>query len=517
VTGGAAAGAALGIDVGTSNVKVALVRADGTVAGTASRPLVTTRSGDAVSQDPRAMFDAVVVTVGEVCAAHRADAAAVGSVGVCSQYSSIVPVDAAGMPVADMKLYLDRRGTSRCWDIITSHDDAFALWVERHGIPPVGGGLSLGHMLWFQHDRPDVHAATAAYVEPMDYVVARLTGRICATQGTVFTSQLCDNRTLGATAYDPDLVEMSGIDPTRLPALIAPDAVAGEVEGSLAEAWGIPATATVAAAMNDSHAGAFATGAYRGGAGGLMVGTTSVLLDNLDHTAADLTHEIVAMPSPVPGTWLVWAENGLAGRAVDHVLGGLVHASDVLGHHATTDPFAALDAALATVPAGSDGVLFLPWLAGSMAPAASSAMRGGFINLTLDTGRTHLVRAAVEGTALNAGWLLPAVEALTARTMSSVVLGGGAARSSGWAQVFADVLDRPVRPVVDPDTAVARAVALVAHMGPEAAADDPDDVMVRTSGTHDPDPAHRATYDASQRRFVAAFEALRPLAEELGH
>jgi xylulokinase len=516
VTGSTAAGAALGIDVGSTNVKVALVRADGTVAGTASRPLATTRNGDAVTQDPVALFDAVVGAVGEVCATHRNVAATVASVGVCSQYSSTVPVDAAGMPVADMVLYLDRRGTEHCWDIITTHDTAFALWIERHGIPPVGGGLSLGHMLWMQHDRPDIHNAAAAYLEPMDYVVARLTGRICATQGTMFTSQLCDNRTLGTTSYDPDLVALSGVDPSRLPELIAPDAVVGEVLGSLAEAWGIPASATVAAAMNDSHAGAFATGAYRGATGGLMVGTTSVLLDNLDHTAADLAHEIVAMPSPVPGTWLVWAENGLAGRAVDHVLSGLVHTSDVLGQHATANPFAALDDALASVPAGSDGVLFLPWLAGSMAPAASSGMRGGFINLTLDTGRTHLVRAAIEGTALNAGWLLPAVESLTGRTMSSVVLGGGAARSAGWAQVFADVLDRPVCPVVDPDTAVARAVALVAIMGPTAAASDPNDVMVRTSGIHHPDPAHRATYDAAQRRFVAAFEALRPLAEELG-
>lgn len=507
---------ALGIDVGTTNVKVALVRADGTVAGTATRPLTTIHHGDAVTQDPVALFDAVVTAVGEVCAAHRGDAGAVTSVGVCSQYSSIVPVDAAGHPVADMLLYLDRRGTELCWDIITGHDDAFGLWVERHGIPPVGGGLSLGHMLWFQHQRPDIHAAAAAYLEPMDYVVARLTGRICATQGTTFTSQLCDNRTLGTTTYDPELVAMSGVDPDRLPELVAGDAVVGEVLGSLAEVWGIPASATVAAAMNDSHAGAFATGAYRGGAGGLMVGTTAVLLDNLDHTAADLSHEIVAMPSPVPDTWLVWAENGLAGRAVDHVLGGLVHTSDVLGQHTTANPFAALDAALAAVPAGSDGVLFLPWLAGSMAPAASSGMRGGFINLTLNTGRTHLVRAAIEGTALNAGWLLPAVEALTGRTMASVVLGGGAARSPGWAQVFADVLNRPVRPLVDPHTAVARAVALVALMGPAAAADDVDDVIVRTSGIHHPDPAHRATYDAAQRRFVAAFEALRPLAEELG-
>lgn len=507
--------ASIGIDVGTTNVKAVLVRADGTVAATASQPLATRSDGDAVTQDPVALWDAVVAAVGQVCAAGRADASAVGHVGVCSQYSSVVPVNADAEPLDDMKLYLDRRGTAACWDIIGRHDGAFELWVQRHGIPPVGGGLSLGHLLWFQHQRPEVHASCASYLEPMDYVTARITGRRCATQGTMFTSQLCDNRSTPVTSYDGDLLAMSGVDPDRLPELVDPGAVVGTVRPELASAWGLPDGIEVRAAMNDSHAGAFATGAYRPGVGGLMVGTTAVLLDDLDHPAADLGREVVAMPSPVPGTWLVWAENGLAGRSVEHVLSAMVHPGDVLGDHGVADPFAAIEAALAAVPPGSDGVLFLPWLAGSMAPAASSGMRGGFINVGLDTGRAHLVRAALEGTAHNVAWLLPAVEDVAGSAMQTVVLGGGAARSAGWAQVFADVLDRPVQVLDAPDTAVARAVALAAAWGPAAAAGDADGVLVRGAATHHPDPALRSMYDAAQRRFVTAFEVLRPLAEEL--
>jgi xylulokinase len=100
-------------------------------------------------------------------------------------------------------------------------------WIDHHGIPPIGSGLSLGHMLHLQHDRPEVHAKTAAWLEVMDLVTARLTGVISATQSTMFTAQLCDNRTLGVTTYDPDLVSMSGIDAGRLPDLVAPDAVVG--------------------------------------------------------------------------------------------------------------------------------------------------------------------------------------------------------------------------------------------------------------------------------------------------
>lgn len=508
-------GASIGIDVGTTNVKVALVRADGSLAAVATRPLTTVRGDGAATQDPVALWEAVVGAVGEACAVSPTDTAAVRRLGVCSQYSSIVPVDAHLEPLDDLKLYLDHRGTDESWAIMASHPEAFEVWVERHGVPPIGSGLSLGHLLWFQHHRPEVHAATAAYLEPMDFVTARICGRICATQGTMFAAQLCDNRRLGVVDYDPDLVAMSGVDPTKLPPLVAPDAVVGEVRPALASAWGLSAGVEVVAAMNDSHAGAFATGSWRGTGGGLVVGTTAVLLDHLDHAGADLSREVVSVPGPLTDTWLVWAENGLAGRAVAHVLDEFVYPDDALGAHRTGDHFAALDEALASVPAGSDGVLFGPWLAGSMAPAASTAMRGAFVNLGLDTTREHLVRAAVEGTAHNARWLLDAVEALCGRPMDHVVLGGGAARSAAWTQVVADVLDRPVRPLLDPSVAVAAAVANVARLGPSLAADDPEGTVVRTAPQVDPDPRNRATYDAAQHRFVAAFEALRPIAESL--
>lgn len=503
--------AALGIDLGSTNVKAVVVRDDGTVVGSASRPLVTTRSSDVATQDPDAVWSAVVAAVGAAC--HLAGDAArqVAVVGTCAQYSSIVPATDDGTPTGPLKLYLDRRGTDDCLAILGSDPEAFGLWVERHGVPPVGGGLSLGHLLWFMRHDLAVHDATDVYLEPADWVTTRLTGCASATQGSMFTSLLCDNRALGVTTYDDELVRRAGVDPTRLPPLVAPGAHVGELLHEYADLWGVPTGVPVVAAMNDSHAGAFATGAWHGDGGGVMVGTTAVLLDHLTAPVSDLGRGVVALPGPLADRWLVWGENGLAGRVVDHVLGEFVYADDTLGHHTVADRFATLDATLASVPPGSDGVLFAPWLAGSMAPIASDTARGAYLNLTLDTTRAHLVRAAVEGTAHNLAWLLPVVDDLCGRPMRDVVLGGGAVRSSGWVQVLADVLGRPVRPLVEAEVAVARAVALTALVGVEAAADDPDGLLVRTSDVVEPDPSTRATYDAAQQQFVAAFEALRSL------
>lgn len=506
---------ALGIDVGSTNVKVAIVGAGGRLAGTGWRPLTTKRDGETAEQDPEALWDATCDAVREAADRDPAAAADIVAVGVCSQYSSIVPVDAKGRPTARLVMYLDRRGTDHSWEIMAKHPESFELFIEHHGIPPIGGGLSLAHILHLQHDRPEVHAATAAYLEPMDFVNLRLTGRITANQCTMFMSQLCDNRTLGVTCYDDELLRLSGVDPSRLPELSALDETVGTLLPDVAERLGLPMSATVYAAMNDSHAGAYATGAFAPGRGGLSIGTTAVLLDTKEGMDVDLDHEVLSMPSPEPGTYLVWAENGIAGKAVEHILEQVVYADDELGGHISDDSFAALDVAIAAAEPGSGGVLFLPWLNGSLSPTANQSMRGAFLNLSLDTGRVHLVRAMVEGTAHNLRWLLPVVEGFSGRRVDELVFSGGAARSAAWGQVLADVLDRPILPLADPDRAVARASGLIALMRHGVLERSDLDDLVDTTACYEPSAEHRERYDAMHAQFEAAFQALLPIYEAL--
>lgn len=507
--------AAVGVDAGTTNVKVVLVDEAGAVAASAHRPLTTTHEGDVAEQDATALWSAVADAVAEVTAAAPAVAAEIGAVGCCSQYSSIVPVDGAGDPVAPMVMWTDKRGTDHSWDLLAAREDAMGIWVDRHGIPPVGNGLALAHLLHLQRDRPDVHAATATWLEPMDFVNLRLTGRAAANQGTMFMSQVCDNRTLGVTEYDPLLVEMTGLDADRLPVLDPLDAPVGTVTGPVAEQLGLPADAVVYGGVNDTVAGAVATGALVEGQGGLSIGTTSVLLDAMAEKAVDLDHELLTMPSPFPDTYLLWAENGLGGRVLEHVLVEMVHAVDALGDHQTDDEYARLDGALASVPAGSGGVLFLPWLSGSLSPDTDPNVRGGFVNLSLQTGRAHLVRAVVEGVAHNLRWLQPYAESFTGRPMDEIAFLGGAARSTEWCQIIADVLDRPIVPLADPSQAVAQGVAALAQHRHGLLDRDALSSRLERASRLEPDQANRDRYDAMHEQFEAAFTALRPIHEAL--
>lgn len=500
----------LGIDVGSTNVKVAVVDDAGALVADASRPLSTRTVGEAVGQDADGLWAAVASAVREVTGARPDAAADVTTIGVCSQYSSLVPVGADGSALAPIKLYLDARGAGACWDILERHPDAFETWIGRHGIPPIGGGLTLSHLLHFQLDEPELHAATSSYLEVMDLVNLRLTGAVAATQCTMFASQLCDNRTVGTTSYDDELIDMAGVDEGRLPPLVPIDGVVGEVLPEIAAQLGLPEGVTVRAGMNDTQAAAFGTGALADPRRcGLMVGTTAVLVRSMERFGVDLDHEILSMPVPVEGRYVVMAENGIAGRAVERAL-------EVLSPAATTsdEHFAELDAALAESPPGAGGLLFLPWLAGSMSPSSSSQMRGGYLGMTLQSERADLLRATVEGVARNLRWLQPAVEQLCGSTSTQVTFAGGAARSAGVAQVLADVLGVEVAVPERPELAAARAVAGVAAA--RSGGGDPVGAGLAPARRHEPDHDSAEVHDRLQPIFEQAFSANVAICQALG-
>ncbi|MFW2334596.1 xylulokinase [Ilumatobacter sp.] len=507
--------AALGLDIGTTNVKAVLVDAEGSTQARAQRPLQTVRQGIVAEQDAVELWDRVADAVAELAAGRPELAADVVAVGVCSQYSSIVPVDARAVPTGPMVMWSDQRGTDHSWAIMERDEDAFSIWIDKHGIPTIGSGLALAHLLHLQHDRSDVHEAAAAYLEPMDYVTARLTGRITATQHSMFMSQLIDNRTLDATGYDDQLLSLAGVDPTRLPPLIGIDDEVGTLDETVAERLGLPPTATVYAGSNDTATLGLAAGVSRRGRGGLAIGTTSVLLDSVDVKRTDLDHEIVSMPGLVPDRYLTFAENGFGGRVVEYMLREIVFARDALGDHVTEQLFARLDEALGSTEAGAGGALFLPWLGGSLAPSADPNMRGGFINVSLETRRVDLVRAVTEGVAHNLAWLLPHVEAFTGHPIDEFVFVGGAARSRVWCQILADVLDRPVARTAEPDIAVAHTTARLALARHGLLDRGELESGVGVSERFVPQPEHRMLYELHQQQFEAAFTALAPISAAL--
>jgi xylulokinase len=441
------------------------------------------------------MWSAVVAATHDTLSAVRHSPPIV-AVAVTSQYMSTVPVAADGRPTGPCILWMDTRGGAHNRTLL--NDDSFPLFLSRHGLVPLPSGndnVAHAHVLRTMH--PDAYAAAAALVEPMDYLTARLTGRVTATQSSVFGQLVCDNRVWGATAYDPDLVAATRLDPAKLPPLVPMNRVVGEVLPGIAGELGITAGTPVLPGTIDSITSAVGAGALEATTGAVMIGTTSVLVTHVDAVAHDLLAGILTVPSPLPGTYFVMAENGLGGRALEWAL-------QLLGYDG---PEAAL-ADAATVRPGADGAQFLPWLLGSLAPKPDEQVRAAFVGLGLHHDRRHALRATLEGVALNLAWLLAPVEAFAGNPFPFLRFGGGGATGPLWGQLLADALGRPIHRLADPRATNARGAAFLAfaHLGLLPIADIPS--LLHVQQVHQPDPANRAVMDRALARLVALHPSL---------
>jgi len=517
----------LTIDLGTGGPKAAVVGSDGRIVGSGQAKVTTVFPETAAAeQDPAdvwaATLDSCRVALAESRSTAHVEPHEVIAVIASSQYSSIVPVDREGKHLSNMVLWMDQRGAPKRLKRLPGFpkraDSPLDLlrWLRIHGVPPIDGGIALTHMRWIRYARPDVYDRTAAFLEPMDFLALRFSGRATANQCTAFMSLTVDNRTIGSTEYHPRLVEQSLIARDKLPELVPVGATLGPILPEVAADLGLRDSTVVLSGCNDTQSGAIAAGAFQGSHAGVALGTTGVIVTHAAKRKTDPFTSIFTVPSPLGGCHLVTAENGVAGVGVDHFLRTIVYGDDPFRtNESTVDAYEAFNLAVATSDPGAGGVMYLPWLRGSIAPKADARMRGGFVNVGLDTDRNDLARAVFEGIALNFRRLRRPVEKFVKRRFSHVVFYGGGAKSALWSQIMADVLAVPVHQLDEPRHANTLGTGLfgLERLGVIGTED-----VLRIPGVRavfEPDAAQIGRYDELSARFDDVFKRTRPLFHKL--
>ena len=495
--------AILAVDLGSSSVKAAVVDHRGALGGTGSGAIALMLGpGGVAEQSPRRLWDTVKRACGDALEGARGNGMEVVGVSCSSQYSSMVPVDEAGEAAANLLLWRDTRGAPYAKAVVEDTPGARETWREIHGLAPSPEGRdTLAHMLYFKHGEPAVYDRIHAFLEPVDFLNLRFTGVIAASQASVYKMLLTDNRTTNVTAYDPALLALAGIAEDKLPPLHDLEAVIGEVRPALAEELGLGAGVKVLGGVNDNHAVALGTGALEPGRAGVSIGTTTNISALIDGLKSDLDRRLASMPTPYPGRHMVMAENGMGGKVLELMLSRMLFPDSALD-----DSLAAIDGTVQGTPPGAQGLLFLPWINGAGSPASNSAARAGFLNISVDTSRDHMVRALLEGIAFNLRWLNHAVEGFVGTTFERLMFAGGGAQSEVWPQILADILDRPVHQMAEPRFSPCkglafRALVRLGYLSPE----DGDDFL-QVKRVHDPRAEHRGRYDAMDGQFVAAYD-----------
>ena len=484
---------ALAIDFGSTACKASVIALDGNVLGSGLTRVPTTfGEGGLAEQDPEAIWSSTLSACRQaLVAAGTAATDAVRSICVTSQWSSIVPVDADGLPVAPLHMWFDRRGEAFTAALTSGADgDAVkARWADIHGFGP---STSLSHILWFQR-QAHIHRRAVAYLEPMDYLNARFTGRIAATANSAMPLALTDNRVLGNTAWSDELIDMADVDSSRLPELTRSLMVLSTIRADVADDLGVRRDVEVVTGSNDSIAAAFGSGALGPGQATVMMGTTGVLTVHHPVRHVDSAKFIVTMPSSLEDRYYVVAEAGLGGKLVEAAL------SEAIGCElADGPPDAIFEQALQLAgksPPGSRGVVFLPWVFGAMAPAPDPRHRGAFLGISLSTSRADLARALLEGVSMQMRWLADEVEAALGMPFDKMRFVGGAALSDVWATVLADVVGRPIEQLDNPRHANARGAGLMAFVSTGQLSIDDLSALVPVHARYEPDPSNRSLWD----------------------
>jgi xylulokinase len=515
----------LAIDLGTSGCKAALVALDGTVHTWEFRPVDTLLpDGGGAEQDPAQWW--CVITEACTAVVARGQVAADAIIAICAntQGEGTVPVDEKGTPLCNAILWMDTRGAAHIRQAVGgpisfsgySVTKIFRFLQLTGGAPSLTGKDPAGHMLYLKHERPEIYQRTHKFLNVLDYVNFRLTGRMVATNDSLLTSWVTDNRVPGTVSLHAGLCASLGIPMSLIPSPVPCTEVLGEVDAAFATAVGISPKTPVVAGSIDNTAAAIGAGTTRDGDLHLYLGTSSWLAAHVSRKKTDIINAIAAVPCAVPGKYLMTALQATAGGNLSFLRDNVFYPQDELLRGETPgDFYAALDRLAAATPPGARGVLYTPWIYGERAPVEDHTIRAGLHNLSLEHTRADMLRAVLEGVALNTRWLLDPVEKFLGKPTASIAAVGGGADSPVWCQIHADILNRPVRQTANPIEANVRGSAFIAAaaLGHIRFEDVPG--LVRIQQVFEPRTALRPVYDLHFAEFKRLYRALSPVSKRL--
>ncbi len=494
----------LAVDLGTSGVKAALITVHGQVLGWESEPVELVLTPDqGVEQRPEDWWQALVTATNRLLGRGLVERRQVRAVCCSTQGEGTVPVDQDGRALMNCILWMDMRGAPYLHaqmhgriNLLGADARKLLRWIRlTGGMPSTTGKDPAAHMLLVRERFPEIYQRTYKFLNVLDYINLRLTGRFAATVDSILTSWVTDNRDPAHIHYDAGLIQASGITADKFPEVVACTEVLGCLQPTAAEALGLPADVQVVAGSIDTTAAGIGSGAVADYVPHLYIGTSSWIATHVPFKKTDPIASLASVPCALPDRYLLIAMQTSAGANLVYLRDNILyHKDELLQDEHLPDVFQLVDQIAARIPAGSNGVLYTPWLWGERAPVEDLTLRAGLYNLSLHNTREDILRAFLEGVALNTRWLMGPVEKFLKRRVPVIHIAGGGGKSAVWCQIFADVLGIPVRQVKDPIQANARGAAFIAAVGLGAIKFEDVAGLTPIQHTFEPDSHNQAIY-----------------------
>jgi xylulokinase len=479
----------IGVDCSTTASKAVVWDQAGRAAATGRRTygLDHVRSGW-VEQNAADWWAATSVAIAEAVA--QVDGSRIAAIAITHQRETFVCLDQDGQAIRPAMTWMDIRANAEVVEF-GSED------VHRITGKPPNPTPAWYKLLWLKKREPETIARTAHVVDVAGYLVQKLTGEWATSWACADPLGLVD---LQRFDYDDKLLEMAGLDRSKVSRLLPPGSVAGQLTTAVAAQLGLPPGVPVVVGAGDGQSAGLGCNVTRPGRAYLNIGTgtvSGVYADTYSHAKAYRT-----MGGPVPGTYIL--ETFIGGGTQNIVwfvqqLSGLDAKSLKQGE----TPEQILEALAAQVPEGSEKLLCLPYWTGAMTPYWDGHARGAFVGLSGLHGKAHMYRAILESLALEERLLVVGVEAATGSALDEIILLGGGSRSPLWCQIIANVLGRTVKLAREQEsTALGAGIHAAASVGLHKDIRAAADAMTGVEKSFEPNAASHA-------RYAEIFEAYR--------
>lgn len=494
----------LGIDVGTGGSRAVLTDRNGEIVSSATCehvPFASPKTGWA-EQDPQDWYRATGSAVRQAISAAGINTSDISAVGLAGQMHGAVLLDENNDVLRPALIWCDQRTQAQC-DWLNSKIGETK--IIEFTCNPALTNFTLTKLLWARDTEPEIWKRFRHVLLPKDYVRFRLTGEHAMDVAEASGTLMLD---VTHRRWSEEMMSAAELPMSCLPKLYESPEVCGRISEAGAAHTGLKAGTPVVAGAGDQAGGAVGMGIVRAGAVSATIGTSGVVFAATDSPAMDRMGRVHTFCHAVPGRWHVMGVTQAAGLSFRWFRDLLRTASSNLSYDDLTRE-------AATVPPGSDGVLWAPYLMGERTPHLDPNARGTLTGLAASHSRAHITRAILEGVAFSLKDTFSLFGQMSV-PVGVVRLGGGGARSPLWRQIQADVYRHEVE-ILEAEEGAAYGAALLAGVGAKfwASVDEACDAVIKVQQRVRPDPNAVKALAVQYENFRRLYPALKPLFEQM--
>ena len=498
----------IGIDVGTSSMKTLLMEESGAVVGSVTEfyPFETPKPLWS-EQDPAHWWKATTVSIKRVLEENKVAAADVLGLGLTGQMHGLVLLDKDNQVLRPCILWNDQRTAKQCADITAKVGAERVLELTGNPVLP---GFTAPKIAWVQENEPEIFAKAERFLLPKDYVRFLLSGEHFSDVSDASGTSLLN---VGKRDWSEEMCDALGVGRSFLPEVTESPVASTRISAEAAAATGLLEGTPIAAGGGDQAAQAVGSGIVREGIVSATLGTSGVVFAHSDEYRVEPNGLLHAFCHAVPGKWHLMGVMLSAAGSFDWYKSALGGEEDRLANESGQNVFDLLTKQAAEAPAGSEGLLFLPYLSGERTPHPDPHARGTFFGMTLRHDKAHMTRSVLEGITYGMNDSLQLMRNLGLE-ISEVRASGGGAKSDFWLQMQADIYgSKVVTTNVTEGAAFGAAVLAGVASGVYSDLDAAANQIVKSTGEVNPGsaqsvysdfyPEYQALYPALKDRFAS--------------